>query len=273
MMFSFLSPDNYMQDPLKYVDPSGEQYFGWDPSLSYRMEQEARAIVRMFWQQCYDTGMASHYLTIAMANCLYGHGPETHRNGSGNHGSPGGGNNQNGPLGNGHGDNTPNNSSDSILDGLPGSSEDNPTSANDLTYKCDLWYTFGERQPMYVDASTIDFYYLSKGNLTSIGDDMYTINLFTYPYMFIDPEVAMALGEITLKYVGDNMYEILPDKYNFDVKDGEYFSSWRNFATFGAGILHGGINEPTYWLHPATYHGGPFDINFINNVYINSGNP
>ena len=24
MMSSFLSPDNYMQDPLKYVDPSGE---------------------------------------------------------------------------------------------------------------------------------------------------------------------------------------------------------------------------------------------------------
>ena len=107
MMSAFLSPDNYMQDPtsqqgfnryaycmynpLKYVDPSGEQYFGWDPSLSYRMEQEARAIVRMFWQQCYDTGMASHYLTMAMANCLYGHGPETHRTGSGNHGSPGGG--------------------------------------------------------------------------------------------------------------------------------------------------------------------------------------
>ena len=35
--------------------------------------------------------MASHHMTVAMANCLYGHGPETHRNGSGNHGSPGGG--------------------------------------------------------------------------------------------------------------------------------------------------------------------------------------
>lgn len=34
--------------------------------------------------------MASHHMTVAMANCLYGHGPETHRNGSGNHGSPGG---------------------------------------------------------------------------------------------------------------------------------------------------------------------------------------
>lgn len=106
LMSAFLSPDKYMQDPtsqqgfnryaycmynpLKYVDPSGEQYFGWDPSLEYRMEQEAKGMVRMFWHQCYDSGMASHYLTMAMANCLYGHGPETHHNGSGNHGSPGG---------------------------------------------------------------------------------------------------------------------------------------------------------------------------------------
>ena len=107
LLSSFLSPDNYMQDPtsqqgfnryaycmynpLKYVDPSGEQYYGWDPSLAYRMEQEAKAIVRNAWQQCYDSGMASHHLTIAMANCLYGHGEDTQGNGSGNHGSGGGG--------------------------------------------------------------------------------------------------------------------------------------------------------------------------------------
>ncbi len=107
LLSSFLSPDNYMQNPtsqqgfnryaycmynpLKYVDPSGEQYYGWDPSLAYRMEQEAKAIVRNAWQQCYDSGMASHHLTIAMANCLYGHGEDTQGNGSGNHGSPGGG--------------------------------------------------------------------------------------------------------------------------------------------------------------------------------------
>ena len=111
LMSAFLSPDNYMQDPtspqgfnryaycmynpLKYVDPSGEHYFGWDPSLEYRMEQEARAMVRSFWHQCYDSAIASHHVTMAMANCLYGHGPETHHNGSGNHGSPGGG--QDGP--------------------------------------------------------------------------------------------------------------------------------------------------------------------------------
>ena len=67
------------------------------------------------------------------------------------------------------------------------------------------------------------------------------------------------------------MYRMLPDKYNFDVKDGEYFSNWRNFATSLGGILHGGINEPTFLLHPATYWGGEFEINFLNNVYIKPG--
>ena len=107
VLSSFLSPDNYMQDPtsqqgfnryaycmynpLKYIDPSGEQYYGWDPSLAYRMEQEAKAIVRNAWHQCYDSSMASHYMTIAMTNCLFSHGQDTYGNGSGNHGSPGGG--------------------------------------------------------------------------------------------------------------------------------------------------------------------------------------
>ena len=107
VMSSFLSPDNYMQDPttqqgfnryaycaynpLKYVDPTGEQYFGWDPSLINRMEQEMRGIVRNIWQQCYDSAMASHYATMVMANCLFQHGQDAMGSGSGNHGSPGGG--------------------------------------------------------------------------------------------------------------------------------------------------------------------------------------
>ena len=69
------------------------------------------------------------------------------------------------------------------------------------------------------------------------------------------------------------MYEIFPDKFDFNVPDGEYFSSWRNFATSVGGILHGGINEPTFLLHPATYHGGPFDIYFQNTVYIKPKRP
>ena len=32
-----------MYNPLKYVDPTGEQYTDWDPSLINRMEQEMNA--------------------------------------------------------------------------------------------------------------------------------------------------------------------------------------------------------------------------------------
>ena len=103
LLSSFLSPDNYMQDPtsqqgfnryaycmynpLKYIDPTGEQYLGWDSGRQYRMEQEMRGIILNFWHHCYDSALASHFATVAMANCLYGHGPETRGNGSGNHGS------------------------------------------------------------------------------------------------------------------------------------------------------------------------------------------
>ena len=80
-----------MYNPLKYIDPSGEQYLGWDPSLMNRIEQEARLAVLKFWNQCYDSAIASHNITIAMANCLFTHGQQNAGNGSGNHGSPGGG--------------------------------------------------------------------------------------------------------------------------------------------------------------------------------------
>lgn len=295
MMSSFLSPDNYMQDPtsqqgfnryaycmynpLKYIDPTGEQYFGWDPSLSYRMEQEARAIVRMFWQQCYDTGMASHYLTMAMANCLYGHGPETHHNGSGNHGSPGGGSgdNQNGPTGNGHGNGNPTNNTTNSS-GRPGDSPDNPTTADYLFIKCYLHFQIGGGNPLYVDAQSLGLenYSIYEDFVHYINDDgkeTYSINLLSNPYMFDNPQVAMALGQIVLTPKGDNMYEIHFDTYDFNFQpdsdrwDNGFFN-WRNTGTFYGGLIHGTIFNTTYHMTPM-FLGGPFDIIFVNNpIYI-----
>lgn len=278
--------DNYMQDPtclqgfnryaycmynpLKYVDPSGEQYFGWYPGIAYQMEQEARLAVLKIWQQTYDSWLSTHISTLALAKSIYSQGDEKIGNGgSGNHGGgTGGGSSSDGPTVNGNGDGNPLNTNSSNSNGRPGSSKDNPISANNLTEVCDWHYCFGEGQPLYVDASTIDFSFLSKGNLNHVNDNVYTINLFSFPYMFLSDQLSMALGQITLTCVGDNMYEIWSDKYNFDVKHGEYFSSWRNFATSVGGVLHGGINEPTFLLYPATYWGGEFDIIFVNRVYI-----
>lgn len=271
--FSFNRYAYCMYNPLKYVDPTSEQYFGWSGGSLYQIEQEARRVVRQIWRDVYDNAILSHQLTLIMANAIYSNGPlggGVHgSNGSGNHGSGGGGGNSHSePTGNGHGDGDPSMNNNSNPDGRPGSSKNNPISANNLTDICDWHYCFGEGRPLYVDASTIDFSFLSQGVLEPVNDNIYTINLFTFPYMFLSDQLSMALGRITLTCVGDNMYEIWPDKYNFDVKHGEYFSSWRNFATAVGGVLHGGINEPTFLLYPATYWGGGFDIIFVNRVYI-----
>ena len=90
-----------MYNPLKYVDPSGEQYLGWDPGLQYRIEQEARQKILRENKIAYDIAMASHDLTMLMAGSLYGHGNEPQGNSSGNHGSPGGGGIQVKDLGSG----------------------------------------------------------------------------------------------------------------------------------------------------------------------------
>jgi hypothetical protein len=257
-------------NPLKFVDPTGERQVGWSPS-TYYYEQMARLVVLKEQYRVYEVAMASTWLLMDyISNCVFSQGPNAMGcGGSGNHGGgTGGGSSSDGPTVNGNGDGNPLNTNSSNSNGRPGSSKDNPISANNLTEVCNWHYCFGEGQPLYVDASTIDFSFLSKGNLNHVNDNVYTINLFSFPYMFLSDQLSMALGQITLTCVGDNMYEIWSDKYNFDVKHGEYFSSWRNFATSVGGVLHGGINEPTFLLYPATYWGGEFDIIFVNRVYI-----
>ena len=281
VMSSFLSVDRYIQspgndqdfnryaycmyNPLKYVDPSGERCVGMDMTLYY--ERMAREYVHQQWFSLYDMAMESNRLTAVLSSCLFSHGEET--NGSGNHGTPGGdGGNQNGPTSQSDGDGDPTNTTNSSSDGIPGSSEDNPTSSYFLTTKCDLWYNWGNGTTMYVIASDWFLCYLSQSDLIPLGNNKYTINLFTWPYMIYDPQTSQALGQITLTDMGNNMFHIEDDTYDFNVKNGMYFSNWRNFATSGAGILHGGINEPTFLLYPATYWGGEFNIHFINDVYI-----
>ena len=70
LMSAFLSPDNYMQDPttqqgfnryaycmynpLKYVDPSGNRYFGFDEAAYYRMMEEMTNHILHEWYSVYD---------------------------------------------------------------------------------------------------------------------------------------------------------------------------------------------------------------------------
>lgn len=104
---SFLSPDNYVQDPtsqqsfnryaycmynpLKYVDPSGYRFFGYDEAAYYRMIEEMAQRVFHEWYSVYEDAVTSVQLTIDMSGCLFGHGLDTHASGSGHHGAAGGG--------------------------------------------------------------------------------------------------------------------------------------------------------------------------------------
>ena len=70
LMSAFLAPDNYMQDPttqqgfnryaycmynpLKYVDPSGNRYFGFDEAAYYRMMEEMTNHILHEWYSVYD---------------------------------------------------------------------------------------------------------------------------------------------------------------------------------------------------------------------------
>ncbi|MCD4745719.1 MAG: hypothetical protein K8R58_05420 [Bacteroidales bacterium] len=81
-------------------------------------------------------------------------------------------------------------------------------------------------------------------------------------------QAAIALGKITLIDQGNNQYSIAPDYYDFNIEWQNGFSK-RNIATFGAGVLHYGINPvvPLYPLIPLIF-GGPYWIYFQGNVQI-----
>lgn len=173
--------------------------------------------------------------------------------------SGGSGDNQNGPTGNGHGDG-------------------NPTTADYLFIKCYLHFQIGGGNPLYVDAQSLGLenYSIYEDFVHYINDDgkeTYSINLLSNPYMFDNPQVAMALGQIVLTPKGDNMYEIHFDTYDFNFQpdsdrwDNGFFN-WRNTGTFYGGLIHGTIFNTTYHMTPM-FFGGPFDIKFVNNpIYI-----
>jgi RHS repeat-associated core domain len=302
LMSAFLSPDKYMQDPttqqgfnryaycmynpLKYVDPSGELYFGWNGNSSYDYEQAERLVLSIRYNQYLEIMQPTWDRINYFSNSLWSQGDSyggaiggngCHGGGSGNLGSPGGGSNPNGPSGNGHGDDDQTNNTTNSS-GRPGESRDNPTTADYLFIKCYLHFQIGGGNPLYVDAQSLGLenYSIYEDFVHYINDDgkeTYSINLLSNPYMFDNPQVAMALGQIVLTPKGDNMYEIHFDTYDFNFQpdsdrwDNGFFN-WRNTGTFYGGLIHGTIFNTTYHMTPM-FLGGPFDIIFVNNpIYI-----
>lgn len=112
LLSSFLSPDNYMQDPttqqgfnryaycmynpLKYIDPSGERYFGYNEAMAYQMLEAMQQQIFHEWFSVYDIAMATHDLLMQMTTTLFSKG-----NSTGNEGCGTGGGIQVKDLGNG----------------------------------------------------------------------------------------------------------------------------------------------------------------------------
>ena len=255
-----------MYNPLKYVDPTGERYFGWSGGSAYYFEQQARLVVLKEQYRVYEVAMESHWKFVEhMINSIYTQGDNATGSGSGNHGSGGGiGNNQNGQSGNGQGDGKP--TLPSQKKGVPGSSVANPASADYLWIKCHFHYMYGGQATFFVDASTIDFSNISSENLEDNHDGTYSLHLFGMDG--IDPQLGAALGEITLTYHGYDLYQIKPDTYNFDIHWNDGWTT-RNIITGAAGVLVYGIfDKYQVFPSPSILWGGEFDIIFINKVYI-----
>lgn len=286
---SFLSPDNYVQDPttqqgfnryaycmynpLKYVDPSGYRYFGYDETAYYRMIEEATQRVLHEWFSVYDMAATSVQLTINQACGLFGHGLDTHANGSGHHGAAGGGNgNQHRPSWQSDGDGDPTNTTNSGSGGKPGSSKGNPITEGNLFGICYDHYMYGGGEPLFVSVSILGLDKLPYNAFTEGENENLSINLYGES-AYQNLQVALALGKITLLNQGDDMYELDIDTYDFNFEwntnrwDYGIFDP-RNLLTGAAGIIHGNFYNIPIQITPAVFWGGPFEIHFVGEIHI-----
>ena len=90
LMSAFLSPDNYMQDPttqqgfnryaycmynpLKYVDPSGERYLGWNGGSTYYLEMAERALMSIRFNQYLESMQMTMDRIDDFSNSLWSQG-------------------------------------------------------------------------------------------------------------------------------------------------------------------------------------------------------
>ena len=145
---------------------------------------------------------------------------------------------------------------------------------NNLLLKAHWHYQFGKKEDFWVDASTLKLDYITQKDL-SYHDGIATVNLFDHSKT---AQSALTLGKIKLTPVGENLFEIHYDTYNFEI-EWEYGWTTRNIGTAISGFIHGPVLDdvplPTHWMdgkpcyaQPSVYWGGPFKIRFTNCVYI-----
>ena len=103
-----------------------------------------------------------------------------------------------------------------------------------------LWYQVGDGTPITVQASKLE---LRNLNVKQAAKDK-GYNCFKWGNNL---DEALVYGKISVTWKGGNTFKINTDRYDFNIEWNDLFT-FRNFATFGAGILHG--------------YGRSFNINF-----------
>ena len=137
-----------------------------------------------------------------------------------------------------------------------------------------LHYQFGGKQPITLLTSELDLSFVSRSDLKYHKDgNFYSVNLFS-----LNPTspTALALGNISLNKVGDNLFTINQDEFDFNYLSTGSFT--RNIVTLiGGYYVFGQIyNIPvTPWSFlrnsiriGGSFIGGSFKINFTGTVYI-----
>lgn len=95
-----------------------------------------------------------------------------------------------------------------------------------------------------------------------IKDEIRTINLFD---IGVNAQ-SLAFGKIDLQYKGNNQFEILNNKFDFEYRSEASFK--RNAGTFIGGAIFGNFFETKiylpqiFFLQPNKFYGGSFDVIF-----------
>ena len=243
---SFLSADRYIQNPmstqgfnryaycmynpLRYVDPSGWLSGGGgggpgnplprvvvDGFAGYLIPEVTILPDNPSLSNTYEYEEYEYTPNITSGGFDIGRGSTKGWSSSGHNGGSGGGNGN-------HGGRRP---AQKVSGEVPPTGMTIHT-GNYLFIKAYWHYQFGRKRDFWVDASTLDLYYISFKDLTERGDGTYWINLFDYSKT---DQIALALGKIDLTPLGNNQYEIKYDRYDFNMEC-EQGLTIRNKGTF-----------------------------------------
>ena len=248
VLSSFLSPDNYMQDPttqqgfnryaycmynpLKYVDPSGYRYYGYDEAAYFRMVEEMAQYVFHEWYSVYDMAVANVQLTINMACCLFGHGLDTHASGSGHHGAAGGGSVEVKYIGNGKYE---------VVNGLNDGGntvyvvDDQGNRTGEVLGYTLTPYTFYNEDDKFMEHKIIDLNDSSRQNFWDSNSDDLPFKIVYEVDMILGARGGFFESDYDFKSFENDAYRAMMVDFGF----GSVIATGRDIGNFFAGYLWG----------------------------------